>query len=248
MTNVILSNQFEELRDFLNTLPRIFETSGTLLYSGRNCLRLFKVGNHDIVAKKFGNNTLKRLLSLFKTSKAKKSYRNGCALCQLGINTPRPIGYIEITSRWGYIKEAYYISDVLDLPPIADCYNDEVDFDNKIIADFACFVARLHQSGILHRDLNSTNVRYKPTDNGDTEFHLIDINRMSFNPDETPLSPTACFKNITRFSCDSAMFSFFVDKYLEARGWDKQYKNLALALKKAHDKKVDRKKMIKRLI
>lgn len=248
MRRVILSRDYEWLGNRTDTLPDEFESSGKLLYSGRNRLRLFEFNDSRVVVKKFGINRVKRLLSLFKSSKALKSYRNGCHLRDMGVATPQPIGYIEVSTRMGLVKEAYYLSEYMELPPIADCYNDEIDFDREVISSFARFVADLHQKGIIHRDLNSTNVRYDKTPDKEISFYLIDLNRMSFYHDTAPLSPATCFKNITRFSCNSEMFKYFVDRYIDARGWDKSYRDEAIAIKIAHDKRVDRKKSLKKLI
>lgn len=246
MTRIVLAAPFQAMGKRLDDLLARYDTSGEVLYQARNQLRLFTLDGHRLVLKKFGNNWAKKLLSLVKRSKAQKSYRNGVALSLLNFLTPTPIGYVERRSWMGFVREAYYLSAYIPHPPLADCYNDECSFDRTVLAGFARFVARLHEAGILHHDLNASNVRYEWTD-GEVRYWLIDINRMRFKG-KGGLSKQACFDNLTRFCHNSEMFRFVVREYLRARNWEAGLFEEALARKRRHDARVDLKRKLKKML
>ncbi len=58
--------------------------------------------------------------------------------------------------------------------------NAPEEFNKVMAGDFARFVNRLHQKGIIDIDLNAGNVLYQPQADGHYTFSLIDINRMKF--------------------------------------------------------------------
>lgn len=243
---IVIAPNFTALQHFITAIPTHIWMQGKVIHRGRNELRVFNIAGQHYVVKRYRLNFVKRLLSAFCHSKARKSYINACRLTQYAINTPTPVGYIEVRSSVNLLTDAYYICRHIPYPPIEECYGDETaTYNHHVIEAFASFVAELHDNGILHHDLNSTNVRY---DSGDKQpsFWLIDTNRMAF-ADHT-LSLAECFRNICRFCCNSPMFYHFTEHYLVARNIPNRHMRDALAAKRRHDSMVDLKKYLKHLL
>ncbi|MBD9300354.1 MAG: hypothetical protein EGS41_10505 [Prevotella sp.] len=110
--------------------------------------------------------------------------------------------------------------------------------------DYAHFVARLHQKGVIDIDLNSGNVFYRLQDDGHYTFSLIDINRMIFYAD-TEYPPLAeCMENLTRFTGRMDVFEYVAREYVKARGMDEGMVQRFVETKKTHDRNWKRRKAI----
>lgn len=210
-----------------------FETDGKVIFSGRNTIKLINIDGHEVVVKRFRRPDLikKIVYTFFRKSKAYRSYHNAKEIVARGFSTPAPIEYIE-TKRYGLIDYCYYICERNDDPPIEDLI-DRNDWSHDLALAFAKFAAQLHDKGILHHDLNDTNVRY----DADFRFSLIDLNRMTFYPvgEEVPLK--LCLDNLTRFTGRMDLFEFVVRKYARCRNLDEEVTaSLALKIKNTHDR------------
>lgn len=263
------------LMAFLRTLPDTFADGGTVLWNKRNQIRRFvitngneKAGNEadtgetsadrggsiTLVVKKYKHpNVFLKIGALFSQTKAEKAYRNGMELIRRGFLTPEPVACLEIMGTV-FIKEDYLVTLNTDWRPIADAL-ERPDWNKSLASDFGRFAARLHQHGILHNDLNKTNVLY----NVGTDFQLIDNNRMRFLPpvskpaDKAQAPPQkyqmpsdkACMENLTRFTGNLALFSFVAEAYARARGLDADlWSRRALRQKRRHDRRWHLKKAL----
>ena len=248
-----------------------FENTGRVLFSGRNEIRLVNIDGEDVVVKRFKRPNLfqKIIYTFFRKNKAYKSYHNGVELVARGFCTPRPIRYEE-TKRMGLIDYCYYISSYMPLPPMED-WSDRDDWDAEMATRFAQFVARLHTKGVLHNDLNDTNVRTLITTNplfviptersggvnltsstrepselsvpSDDMFCLIDINRMQFYPQNCEIPLKERLRNLTRFTGRLDLFEFVVREYAKTLALPiEETVNLALKIKTTHDRNWYRRK------
>lgn len=247
-----------------------FETEGSVLYSGRNTIKLINIDGKDVVVKRFKKPSFfqKIVYTFFRKNKAYRSYYNAIALQGRGVDTPKPIKYIE-TKKCGLTDYCYYISEYLPLPPMED-WSDRDDWDKDLAVQFARFVAYLHTQGILHHDLNDTNVRYDPSllDSLETVhyplpidetsfsnrnyslllkhvplFTLIDINRMDFYPTGTEVPFKKGLDNLTRFTGRMDLFEFVVREYARVlRLPIEETVEQAIRIKKKHDKNWVRRK------
>lgn len=232
-----------QIREFVNDLPKQFENGGTILYAERNIIKSFTLGGKWIVVKRFRLPSWPQRLiySFFRKSKAERAFRNGIILHERGISTPCSIAYLE---QWksGLFEYGYYVTEYIDLPPICERLNDIEDFDRTLADAFAAFVADLHRKGILHHDLNSTNVLYQQA-KGSYTFSLIDINRMEFSPIGKYPSLKQCMKNLTRFTGRMEVFEYVARQYAIYRSLDvDSFTHEALAVKIRHDKQNRRRK------
>lgn len=250
MTKVVVNPSRAEdkkLCCFIASLPLIFEEQGEVLFLGRNKIKKFSLnsdyGREDLVVKRFKKpNAFQRIVyTLFRKSKAERAFVNASSLKNRGFSTPDGIAYIEEKSR-GFISYAYFITNVTIDSSIEAELQKKSGFDESTAAAFAVYVAALHKNGVLHHDLNPSNVLYHKDDKNSFAFSLIDINRMTFYPKGEEIPVEVCFKNLNRFTGDMALFRFVLAHYIQERGWNKVLLSDALEIKKQWDKAWRRRK------
>lgn len=227
----------------MDTLNGTSPENATYIHAGRNRIWRCNIDGHDAATKRFGNSTIKSFIYIFRKSKARKSFENAQKLVSLNIGTPYPLGYGEKRDMFHRLLDSVYICSHIESAGL-DSYLD--GSSDKVIADFAKYVAKLHEKGILHNDLNSTNVRV--TSDGDSpRFSLIDLNRMEFKAPAKPPSVHERFCNITRFSRLDSNYIHFVKKYLEYAHMPETLLAMAIKTKIRHDIKEKRIHKIKNL-
>ena len=229
------NKKYEWLVPWLHTVPQLFKAGeGVLLYNDRNQIREFVVDGNRLVIKAYKqHNWLKGFIYTYiKNNKAKRSFENAQHLRLLNVNTPSEIAYIEIR-RFGIIRQVYYVCEYTDAEAIRPYLTDQV-FDKNLAKAYAQFVASLHKKGILHKDLNSTNVLFKEKD-GKYCFELIDINRMRFYNGPVPIKE--CMENLSLFSALTPVYYYILNEYATQSGWEEQTISKAVTVKKRHDKK-----------
>ena len=236
------------LRNFIEHLPDIFVEQGVTLYDKRNVIKSFSLDIQDkvlcnVVVKRHKKpNLLQRIVySFFRSSKAKRAFYNARELRHRGIDTPQEVAYIEQRGALLF-KYGYYVSGCDNAPPIIEKLVHQPEFDRAMANDFASFAMELHKKGILHHDLNPTNVLYRPTENA-YHFSVIDINRMDFLSEGEFPSMKDCLENLTRFTGRMDLFEYVLRCYVEKRGWDIELAMQdAFIIKKRHDDQRRRRK------
>ena len=96
---LVLHPDCESLRDFMLSVPERFDRGeGTVIHKGRNELRKMKYGEQEFVVKSFHRpNLINRFVyGIFRPSKAKRSYIHAGMFLEIGVGTPRPVGYINV--------------------------------------------------------------------------------------------------------------------------------------------------------
>ena len=239
------------LLSFVESLPAVFADGGKLIWDGRNKIKLFTLaaddadsGDMHVIVKRFKHlNLLQKIIYIFRRSKASKAFRNGMELCRRGFDTPTPIACVE-TRQGPCIKEMFYLCDETTLQSI-EGQTDRPDWNKGLAAAFARYAAALHGKGILHNDLNDTNVLYAPLPDGDFRFAVIDINRMKFYPEGQRIPDRECIENLTRFTGRIDLFEHVIREYAKARGLDEEdWANKAVAQKRRHDRNWYRRKRL----
>lgn len=189
-------------------ISEAFGRDGATIFKGRNEIRKITLADgRTVAAKKFGRqNIFQRIGHIGRKSKAEKSYLNAEALIKNGFLTPRPISFIEDGPT-----ECYYICEYQPETPI-----EEMPADERHLAALARLFAALHRAGILHNDLNPTNIRFRDTDEG-TQFSIIDLNRMYVRAHQP--SRSECIANTFRFTFDRDIYARFAPLYLKEMQW-----------------------------
>lgn len=242
-TVVTTSPDYVSLQAWLDTVPDLFRNGeGRLLYQGRNEVRLFEVDGHRLVVKRFKqHNWLKRIVyTFFRDNKAQRAYENALILTSRRFQTPAAVGYIEVRCA-GTIRQVYYICEHTESEPIRPRLIEQEPFDQPLAAAYARFVASLHDAGVLHRDLNPTNVLYTESE-GKYHFEVIDINRMRFY--DGPVPKEECMENLTLFYWLTPAYRFILDVYARQRGWTEEDIAEAIRVKQRHDRHWIRRKQI----
>lgn len=237
-----ITPEYRHLQDFIDTIPSLFDRNeGTLLYSGRNEVRLFRHDDIQLVAKRFRRHDIVKQIvyTFFRRNKARRAFENAAAIRARGFDTPAPMACIE-DIKGGIIKQVYYICEYADMRPIRDELIDKQPYNVRLATAYAGFVASLHGAGILHRDLNSTNTLYRHDGNSYT-FQLIDINRMTFY-DGHPVPKAERMENLTLLWRPDDMYMHVLKEYAGACGWTDADIDRAVYVKMRHDRRWTRRK------
>lgn len=146
-----------------------------VIYRGRNivaevdglCVKAFAVPG-----------ALKALIyGCLRQPKAKRAYDNAIRLKALGIDTPRPAGYV--LNGGGWLRASYYVCAMLEGYSELRGIEKRHDFDALATA-LAGFMLSLHRKGVFFKDFTQGNVLFKK-EGGKYHFALVDINRMEFD-------------------------------------------------------------------
>lgn len=237
-----INPKYSQLGCFIEHISDVFEIEGQIIFQGRNVIKSFvlRVNGKEqtVIVKRYKRpNFFQRIgYSFFRSTKAFRAYENALELQCRGFSTPEPYGYVE-TRVNGLIDYCYFISDVVHSHPISEQLNEQEEFNHVIAEDYARFVARLHQKGIIDIDLNSGNVLYQQQEDGHYSFSLIDINRMTFYAEDEYPPLSECMENLTRFTGRMDVFEYVAREYVKARGMDDKMVHLFVNAKIAHDKR-----------
>lgn len=248
--NPKFSSSNDALVSFIDSVHNRFHEEGETLFNKRNCVKKFKfeIGGKetDVIVKRFKKSNIiqKISYSFFKRSKCQRAFENALELQKREIDTPTPIAYVEIWNH-NLFEIGYFISTANYAMPIGDKVCNPVSFDPTVASAFAHFVADLHLKGILHYDLNSTNVLFSEK-NGVFDFSLIDINRMKFYSIGKSIPLEECYENMTRFTGDMGVYTFVLESYVKYRKLPNPENELAKAIsvKLKHDEDWTRRKKI----
>jgi glycosyltransferase involved in cell wall biosynthesis len=178
-----------------------------ILHSGRNTL----YEQDGLVIKAFAKpGFLKAIVyGLFCKSKARRSYEYAHRLLALGIATPEPVAYKEVRVC-GLLRESYYVCRKSTCPHTLQGPTLPMSAMGKI----GTFIARMHEAGVLHRDLSPGNILFD--DNGRVE--VIDLNRIRWR--RRPLDFRTGCRNFERLNIGREALTLMATAYAEARGFD----------------------------
>ena len=209
--------QYEYLSPLLDSLvqPDYFESHGEVLYDvGRNLVKRFRLGETDVVVKRFGGITsFNRLMyATVRESKAMRAYAYASKLRSMGISTPDEIAVLEICSE-GVLQESYFVSAYSDgrsLLHLRD-FTWELREHFPLLDALAAWLCEVHDKGIFHGDLNMGNILYQEDSEGKFSFQLIDNNRMKFG---RHWSLDARLKDLCRLTANLDLFHYVLKQYL----------------------------------
>lgn len=133
-----------------------------------------------IVVKRFGWRGIQHYwASPLKRSRALKAYRTACHLLASGLRTPLPLGVCE-ERRWGFVQYNVYateaVTEAVTLQQYCALLPDGPDGLEEVMRLVAAYTRRMHDSGLWHRDLVSSNVLLTGPP-GQRQVYLVDLNR-----------------------------------------------------------------------
>lgn len=179
-----------DLMHFMENLPYTFREEGTTIKNARNEIKIINYGGVDMCVKAFNKVTVfnRFMYSWFRSTKAERSYNLAKLLLEKGIDTPCPLGYVEVKGRWGILKTSFYVSlyqryDFM----LSDIIKGEHPEAKEILGGFARFMAtKVHPAGIWHGDLSTGNVLINKNSLKNYSFSMIDLNRIKVKKRITP--------------------------------------------------------------
>lgn len=208
-------NKPQEIKNLINK----FSNSGTVFIEGkRNVIKLFEFEGMTINIKSFKIPNLinKIAYRYFRKSKARRSFEYATLLLKNGIGTPQPIAYLE-NYNWLGLKDSYYACEHLqcdltfrELLELSDYPDHET-----ILRQFTRFSYGLHQKGIEFKDHSPGNTLIKKNSNGQYDFFLVDLNRMSFHE---KMSFELRMKNLCRLTPVKDMVVVMSNEYAKLSG------------------------------
>lgn len=205
----------------------------SLIHSGRNKIWRKEISGMTIAIKIYGYSPLKSIIYSIRKTKARRAFENARTLIARGIATPFPLAFVEKRGFINRLTGSMYISMYEETEPL----EKYIDYGDRLVLDeFARFTALLHSKGILHHDLNATNVRVTVKDTKVT-FSLIDINRMKFASKAVSFSLQEKLENLTRFSNFDTSYRHFITTYIKCSNLPTEIIKTALEIKKNHDRK-----------
>lgn len=181
-------------------LVKMFPNEGALIQAGRNTIKKLVHNEGFVSIKSFKKPNLFNsfVYKYIRKSKARRSFENAQKLLALGINTPKPIGYLEHSNIFG-IKDSYYACEHLNAITLREVLaSDDCKNQDAILEQYAAFMFELHQKGIEFIDSTPGNILLEEKSDGHYSFYLIDINRMKFH--HAPLSFFDRMKNLSKIS------------------------------------------------
>lgn len=245
--HIVVNPKYSYLTDFVYSIPAHFDSGGEVLNDDRNVIKRFHVNGLAVVVKRYKRpNWVQRIsYSFFRKGKAERAYLYGNELLNRGFSTPESIAYIEHYTNH-LLDYSYYLCLNDSSPAIRQEIKDVEEPNLVVLEDFAIFVCELHKRGILHHDLNCSNVLYKAANNGHYTFSLIDNNRMFFYPDHTMPPLDECLMNLTRFTDDMRIFHIVAEDYCKTRNLGNEVVDRLISIKTKRDIKWHRKKALLR--
>lgn len=217
---ITIQPSYEHLRDFITRLPQTFGQQGEILYQGRNCVKRFVENGQVIIVKRYKRPHLIQRIAYtwFRPSKARRAYDFALRLEEMQIATPAPIAYIE-KKQGGLFCDSYFVSAYCPDPTLFPELVEKPDFDLDLAHALAAEVAKWHEKGFLHGDLNLANILYRTSPDGQYAFTVIDINRSHFIPQP---SKDQCFTNLMRLTHRIDLLRQLTEYYARQRGWEPQ--------------------------
>lgn len=207
------------------------------IYRGRNRLYRVEVPERgSYVVKSFAALPLLRQIyySFVGQSKARRSHLYAERLARLGFAVGESLGYVEERNALGLLGSAYYVSAAIPSDePHLHYHARGWKSSPELIHALGCYIARLHEQGVLHLDLSPGNILYHyDAARGEYEFYLVDLNRMRFL--DRPISQQEAMTNLSRLISCPSVTRCLAEAYAEARGWDRF--DIAQALTEASDR------------
>jgi len=198
---------------------KLFDDPQTeILFEGRNRLGALKItagpaGTMEVVVKEYHSPGIEKLKSRFQPSKAAKAWNGACALLSEGFETPVPVAFLE-KRKGRFVEQSFFIAERLGgACEIRHLFRDVSRMNLRpLLAALASTLFRLHEKGIVHRDLSDGNVLVK-AGAGEFHFFFLDTNRIRRG---RRTSAAARAANLVRLGIPPALRLFFLERYAEA--------------------------------
>lgn len=159
-----------------NWIPRPESGIHPLHMATKSGVLVLSEQGRKICAKLFYDSSFKgRLRNFFRCSKARRAWRAGVELTDLGIGVPKMIGYAENGLGMG-VMFTELIEDGLTLGEWMKSETNERNLA-KIARSLGRFIRKMHDRGVTHKDLSVRNILLIPAQ---AKFFLLDYEDARF--------------------------------------------------------------------
>ncbi len=168
----------ERLEDRARAVPE-----SAVIYRGRNVIFRDVVAGEEVAVKRFPvASPGKRLVYRLRATKAVRAFDHAVRLETLGVGTPRPFAAVEVRRGSSPLASYFCAAFLPEFREARELRLPGAPDRGFLLGLLGEFVGRLHEFGVLHRDLTSGNILLvpEPARSGGVCFQLVDINRMRF--------------------------------------------------------------------
>ncbi len=210
---IVINPRYNSLADFVKVIPETFEGITEIIQNFRNDIRRCDAGSHTVVIKCFKGMYIPNQLaySLFRKSKAQRSYETSVKLLARGFNVPDPIAYVDCY-QYGFLTQSYFVSLYHGHTNLNDGLKDVFNRTGLLLS-LAEFTFVLHQSKVYHGDYSNGNIFCNGNGN-QVRFALTDLNRVTFGR----VSFLRGVRNFAKLSMPDECLKILVDRYAELHG------------------------------
>lgn len=169
-----------DINDFVPL--RVFKES-------RNYVAMGLWRGRRVVVKEFRKATWANhfIYSFFRKSKACRAYRNARLLLKNGVNTPRPLAWMD-EKRFGFYVRSMYVCEYIEGPTLCHALQETHPSDQPhLLSLYSGTLFSMAEKGFMLKDSNLSNYIVGKTDRGDEALFLVDINRLVSGKKITPL-------------------------------------------------------------
>ncbi len=175
---------------------------------------------------KMPNSINRWVYGVLRKSKARRAYEFGLLLIEKGVDTPKPIAYMEQRLH-GAMTWSWSVSEYVDATPFSELYASlrqlaaEGDTQaeqqiQKLRQSLTQYVVQLEEKNVVPGDFNHANILVTEVED-DYHFSLVDINRMHIDKQATLHSTMKMYSQFCRSYQDALDF---LPLYAEARNID----------------------------
>jgi hypothetical protein len=188
----------------------------------------------DVAVKRFPVKPAQRLIYRWRATKAVRAFDHAARLVALGFGTPAPLAVVEVRRGTRLLASYFCSAFITGFTEARTLRAPDAPDRPRLLALIGELVGRLHEAGVLHRDLTSGNILLlpSPASPGGVEFQLVDVNRMRFGP----VGVLAGIANLVQLRLDDD--GEVLEGYCRVRRLDptrlRRYYRARLALRAAH--------------
>ena len=219
-----ISPKYSPIKESILDIKKNFRSSGELIKSGRNHLKVFEINGKKFVVKSFQKPTSIKSYTYGNIfpSKAKRSFDYAHLLLSKEIHTPEPVAYIEFYKGLQF-QESFYISehhpfdyDLSVLFTERGDSNTSFNDTETLWTAFMNFTTELHNKGVDHLDYTRRNVLITKQEESKYSFSLVDLNRIEFKS----MSLRDRMKSLSRITSDSDLMKMIAKHYSLSSDYD----------------------------
>lgn len=218
---ITINPQFASLRPAIEKLVYEGYTPAGIYRKGRNTVAATLLDGKKVVVKEYGHQDPIRgfIYGIFRQPKALRAYNNALRLLAEGFLTPAPIA-CAFEKQGGRLIRSWLITEIAEGSLVKDLYiypGLQQQEREALWKALSKYTYALHSARILPLDYNCENIFYKPAEDGNFEFSLVDINRMRFGQ---TVSFRQAMRSFEQLNVNAWTFSSALPPYCQLAGYE----------------------------